>query len=153
MVTELFQRGSIEQFFKFSFVYVWNAPKLDEKENPSLNTVCKLPTRFKKKKSLSVGPQNPYLWWAQLTWLWCICGTVAVPVPQSTCCPLVSMRKCSAMYIRSDGSALVCLPCDFWLAWQLSLSTWWFLNNLVLHSSCLFKGAFVCFVVPQRWQL
>lgn len=35
------------------------------------------------------------------------------------------------MYIRSDGSALVCLPDDFWLAWQLSLGTWWLLNNPV----------------------
>lgn len=81
--------------------------------------------------------------WAQLTLLWCICGTVVVPVPQSTHCPLVSMRKCSAVYIRSDGPALACLPGDFWLAWQLSLGTWWLLNNLVLHSSCLFKGALV----------
>lgn len=137
----------------FFCVCVWNAPKMDEQENPALSTDCELPTRSKKvliyrtSKSLSV------VAWAQLTLLWCTCGTVTVPVPQSTHCPLVSMKKCSAVYIRSGESALVCLPGDFWLAWHLSLGIWWLLNNLVLHSSCLFKRAFVSFVVPQRWQL
>lgn len=62
MVAELFQRGSIEQFFKFSFARVWNATKIDEQENPSLSTECKLPTRSKKK--------NPYLWDLEIL----ICG-------------------------------------------------------------------------------
>lgn len=55
MVAELFQRGSIEQFFKFSFARVWNATKIDEQENPSLSTECKLPTRSRDLEILICG--------------------------------------------------------------------------------------------------
>lgn len=55
MVAELFQRGSIEQFFKFSFAPVWNATKIDEQENPSLSTECKLPTRSRDLEILICG--------------------------------------------------------------------------------------------------
>lgn len=66
VVEKLFQRGSIEQFLRFSFVCVWNTPKMDEQENPSLSTDCKLPTRLKK---------NPYLWDLKIL----ICGGLGSP--------------------------------------------------------------------------
>lgn len=98
---------------------MWNAPKIDEQENSSLDTDCKLPTRLKK---------NPYLWDLKiLTYdglglvdiamvhLWYRGGAYGTDH--------TLMRECSAVDTRSDGSALVCLPGDFWLAWQLSLGT------------------------------
>lgn len=63
---------------------MWNAPKIDEQENSSLSTVCKLPTRFKNILIYGTSKSLYMMAWAQLTLLWCICGTVEVPVPQST---------------------------------------------------------------------